>query len=71
MKILKKILHGFFSFLPHLNIALSICFVTFFCIDRVNRPMAFINNDITKGLLVVFSASVILQSIYTIFRNQK
>lgn len=71
MKILKKIIDGFFAFLPHLNIALSICFITFFFVDRVNRPMAFINNDITKGMLVVFAASVILQSVYAIYRKQK
>ena len=71
MKILKQVIHNFFSFLPHLNIALSICFVTFFIVDRFNRPMAFINNEITKKMLVVFAVSVILQSVYAIYRKQK
>jgi hypothetical protein len=40
-------------------------------VDRVNRPMAFINNNITKGMLAAFAASVILQSVYAIYRKQK
>lgn len=71
MKILKKIVNIFFSILPHVNFALAICFITFYIVDRYNRPMAFINNEITKGMLVVFAASVILQSVHSIFKNQK
>ena len=39
--------------LPHAAIILSMMYFVFFCIDRVNSAMAFINNDITKWLLVI------------------
>ncbi|MBE6672639.1 MAG: hypothetical protein E7599_03850 [Ruminococcaceae bacterium] len=71
MKILKKIIDVFFRLLPHLNFALAICFITFYIVDRFNRPMAFINNEISKGMLVAFAVSVILQSVHSIYRNLK
>ena len=48
--------------LPHVAIVLSGMYVVFFLIDRVNSAMAFINNDITKGLLLVLSAVSILNA---------
>ena len=42
--------------LPHVAIVLSGMYVVFFLIDRVNSAMAFINNDITKWLLLVLCA---------------
>jgi len=39
--------------LPHGAIIISLMYLVFFCIDRVNTAMAFINNDITKVLLLV------------------
>ena len=58
MKTVKKIVNVFFRVLPHLNFALAICFITFYVVDRFNRPMAFINNEITKGMLVAFAVSL-------------
>lgn len=40
--------------LPHAAIVLGGMYVVFYCIDRVNTAMGFINNDITKALLLVF-----------------
>lgn len=71
MKHLKKFLNAFFAFLPHLNIALSICFATFYTVDRFNRPMAFINNDITKGMLLLFAILVTVQSVRAIIQRHK
>ena len=39
--------------LPHVAIVLSNMYLVFFAIDRVNSAMSFINNNITKILLVV------------------
>ena len=39
--------------MPHIAIIISGMYVVFFCIDKVNSAMAFINNNITKGLLLV------------------
>ena len=41
--------------LSHLVIILGGMFLTFFCIDRVNTAMAFIDNEISKWLLLCFS----------------
>ena len=40
--------------LSHLLIALSVVFLSFFILDRFNRAMNFINNAITKGMLVFY-----------------
>ena len=66
MKTVKNIMHRFFGLLPHVNIALSICFIVFFVVDRLNRAMAFINNDITKGMLLVYAFTVMLSAGYAI-----
>ncbi len=71
MKHLKKILNAFFAFLPHMNIALSLCFAVFYIVDRFNRPMAFINNEITKGMLIVFAVLVIIQSVHTVIQKHR
>lgn len=42
--------------LPHGAIIISGMYLVFFLIDRVNSAMAFINNDITKWLLLVLCA---------------
>lgn len=38
--------------LPHAAILLSLMYLIFYAIDRVNPVMAFIDNEITKALLV-------------------
>lgn len=39
--------------LPHVAIVLCNMYIVFFCIDRVNTAMQFINNSITKALLLI------------------
>lgn len=39
--------------LPHAAILLSNMYIVFFLIDRVNTAMQFINNSITKALLLI------------------
>ena len=64
MKIIEKLL-------THATIILSIMFIVFFCIDRVNEKMAFINNEISKILLAVLAVLSILTSIALIRRQRK
>lgn len=64
MKIIEKLL-------PHVTIILSLMFIVFFCIDRVNEKMAFINNDISKWLLAVLAVLSIITSIALIRRQRK
>ncbi len=59
MKILAKIL-------PHICIVLAIVMLVFLIIDQVNSAMAFINNQGTKIIMMVFSALVIVLSGVTI-----
>lgn len=57
--------------LPHAAIILSIMYFVFFCIDRVNSAMAFINNDITKWLLVILGVISIYDAVLLIVEDQK
>ena len=59
------------GFLPHINIALALFFITCFIVDRYNRAMAFINNEYTKYGLLVFSILVIAQSVIFVLKNRK
>lgn len=66
---------AFFSklagFLPHVCLILSLMMITFLITDRYNRAMAFINNDITKGLMMVLAVLVIVESVLLIRNNRK
>ncbi len=42
--------------LPHAAIVLANMFVVFFVVDQINPTMNFIDNGLTKGLLLVMSA---------------
>lgn len=57
--------------LPHAAIILSVMYFVFFCIDRVNSAMAFINNDITKWLLVILGVISIYNAVLLIVGDQK
>ena len=46
-------------------------YFVFFCIDRVNSAMAFINNDITKWLLVILGVISIYDAVLLIVEDQK
>ena len=63
MKQLKVVLKFFLSILPHINISLAVVLLILFVTDRYNRAMAFINNDITKGMLAVFCITVLIEAI--------
>jgi hypothetical protein len=52
--------------LSHLNIILGGMFIVFFCIDQVNTAMGFIDNDISKWLLLIMSVLTIWQAIVQI-----
>lgn len=41
--------------LPHVAIVLSNMYIVFYLIDRVNSAMSFIDNKLTKALLVLLS----------------
>ena len=75
MKLMKKIINEIFSVaeaaLPHINIALGIVILTLLITDRFNRPMNFINNDITKAMLAVFCLIVIAESVIHSYRNRR
>lgn len=57
--------------LPHVSILLSNMYIVFFLIDRVNTAMAFINNNITKWLLLFASLISIANSIFLIHDERK
>ena len=69
---MKKVLHQItpilLDILPHLALVLSLMHVVFLIVDRFNRPMAFVNNDITKWLLSI-SALIILIICYDLHKN--
>lgn len=52
--------------LPHAAIILSAMYFVFFFIDRVNSAMAFIDNDITKGLLFALCVISVINSVLLI-----
>lgn len=57
--------------MPHVAIILSMMYFVFFCIDRVNSAMCFINNDITKWLLVILALVSIFNAVLLVVDNQK
>ncbi len=71
MKKTKKFLKTLLGLIPHVLLVLSVMMITFVITDYYNRPMAFINNSITKALLLVMSVLVIIESVYLIYRLRK
>jgi len=57
--------------LPHAAIILSGMYLVFFLIDRVNSAMAFINNEITKHLLLILCAISVVNAIYLIHDERR
>ena len=53
----------FRKILPHVAIIISCMYFVFFFIDRVNPMMNFIDNDMTKFLLVALGVVAILNAI--------
>lgn len=68
---MRKFLTTLFGFIPHILLVLSLMMITFYITDRKNRAMAFINNDITKALLLVMAILVIVESVYLIVHLRK
>ncbi len=60
----------FRRFLPHIAIILSGMYFVFYGIDRVNSAMAFIDNEITKGLLVVLGLISVVNALFLIRDNR-
>lgn len=57
--------------LPHAAIIISGMYFVFFFIDRVNSAMAFINNDITKGLLFALCVITIFNAVLLIHDDRR
>lgn len=55
----------------HISIILSGMIIVLLCIDRVNKAMAFINNNITKGLLGILCVISIVNAIQLLRRKKK
>ena len=51
---------------PHAAIIISLMYLIFFGIDRVNSAMNFINNDMTKWLLVALALISIANAVTVI-----
>lgn len=68
---MKKFVKALFSLIPHAMIVISLMMITFYITDRYNRAMAFINNDITKALLLVLAVLAIVQSVYVIYSERR
>lgn len=67
MKLLKILL----GLAPHLLITLAGMFLTFFIIDKHNRAMEFINNDISKGLILVWCIISFICAAVMIYNQRK
>lgn len=60
------------ALLPHLCIILSGMLLTFFILDQINPAMAFINNEITKWLMLLQAVLTIICCILLIiFQRRK
>ena len=64
---LKKIIRTIVKILPHINIVISGMYLVFYIIDVQNSAMAFINNDMTKVLLLILAICSTLSSIFLIW----
>lgn len=70
-RLVRRIAEIFFVLLPHINLSMSIVMLTLLTTDRFNRAMAFINNNITKGMMFVWCFLIIIQSLAAIVRHRK
>ena len=58
------------TILNHAAIVLSLMYLVFFVIDRINNAMEFINNDITKALLVLLALIAIINAEIALHRKR-
>lgn len=59
------------NFLPHVCLMLSAVFITFFILDIYNPARAFLNRELTKTLLLVFSILSAIVSILLARYNRR
>lgn len=57
--------------LSHSAIILSLFYLTLFVIDKINNAMQFIENDITKALILVLAAVSTINAVFTISDERK
>ena len=58
------------KWLPHAAILLSNMYIVFFVLDKKNKAMAFINNDITKTLMLIL-ALISIYNACTLIQNHR
>ena len=56
--------------IAHISVIISLMYIVFFHIDRVNTMMAFIDHPITKTLMYVLSVTSVITA-YTLLSGQK
>ena len=57
--------------LPHAAIIMSVMYFVFFFIDKVNSAMAFINNDMTKVLLLILCVISVINAVLLFADDRK
>ena len=57
--------------LNHSAVILSLFYLTLFVIDKINSAMQFIENDITKVLILVLAAVSTVNAIFAISADRK
>ena len=62
---------NFRDVLPHSAIIISLMMIIFYVLDQFNDAMAFINNRITKGLLLALAIISILNAINIIAAHRR
>ena len=62
---------NFRDVLPHSAIIISLMMIVFYILDQFNDAMAFINNRITKGLLLALAIISILNAINIIAYHRR
>ncbi len=55
----------------HLSIVWSLMLLTFYITDRYNPAMAFIDHDMTKGLIILLSLTTLICAGGLLFENRK
>ena len=70
-RVLGPVIRFFAFLLPHLTVVLALMTVTFFVIDRFNDAMAFLNNGITKILVLILSLFALIFAVCEIVRRHK
>ena len=59
------------SLLCHATIILASMFIIFFCIDRVNPAMGFIDSEISKWVLLSFCLVSLSSSVFSVYAIRK